>query len=108
MDVSSANVIEAVRLADALAAMRDLPTPGLAEMHEAMLTVLCHGHAEPMVLIRQRLEIGDKLGRVPAETPAVPLQRDLENKQRRLRLKPSSTCSPACRPGPRSPRMCAR
>lgn len=90
LDASSASVIEAVRLAEALAAFRERPMPGLAELHEAMQTVLCHGNAEPMALIRQRLEIGDRLGEVPAETPAVPLQRDLENKQRRLRLKPST------------------
>ncbi len=90
LDASSASVIEAVRLGDALAAMRDLATPGLAEMHEAILTVLCHGNAEPMNLIRQRLEIGDLLGEVPPETPAVPLLRDLEQQQRRLKLKPTT------------------
>ncbi|HEY0753299.1 MAG TPA: DUF5682 family protein [Ktedonobacteraceae bacterium] len=91
LDASSASVIETVRLADALAAMRDLPTPGLAELREAIQTVLCHGNAEPLALIRQRLEIGDHLGEVPTATPVVPLIRDLENKQRQLRLKPTTT-----------------
>lgn len=90
LDASSASVIETVRLGDALAAMRELPMPGLAELHEAIQTVLCHGNPEPMALIRQGLEIGDRLGEVPAATPVVPLQRDLENKQRRLRLKPTT------------------
>lgn len=90
LDASSASVIETVRLAEALAAMRELSTPGLAELHEAIQTVLCNGNTEPMALIRQRLEIGELLGEVPPETPAVPLQRDLENKQRRLHLKPST------------------
>lgn len=90
LDASSASVIETVRLAEALAAMRDLLMPGLVELHEAILTVLCHGNTEPMALIRQRLEIGEQMGEVPPATPAVPLQRDLENKQRRLRLKPST------------------
>ncbi|HKV60099.1 MAG TPA: DUF5682 family protein, partial [Ktedonobacteraceae bacterium] len=89
LDTSSANVIEAVRLAEALAAMRDLPMPGLHDLREAIQTVLCHGNAEPMQLIRDKLEIGEKLGEVPPETPAVPLQRDLENRQRKLRFKPS-------------------
>ena len=91
LDASSASVIETVRLADALAAMRELPMPGLVELREAIQTVLCHGNAEPMALIRQRLEIGEQLGAVPADAPAVPLLRDLENKQRLLRLKPSTT-----------------
>ncbi|HEY1353335.1 MAG TPA: DUF5682 family protein [Ktedonobacteraceae bacterium] len=90
LDASSASVIETVRLAETLAALRGLSFPGLAELHESIQTVLCHGNAEPMALIRQRLEIGDRLGEVPADTPVVPLQRDLENKQRRLRLKPST------------------
>ncbi|HEV8190683.1 MAG TPA: DUF5682 family protein [Ktedonobacterales bacterium] len=90
LDVSSASVIEAVRLTDALAAMRDLPMPGLDEMHEATHTVLCNGEEAPMRLIREKLEIGERLGEVPPETPAVPLQRDVEARQRRLRLKPTT------------------
>jgi len=90
IDASSAGVIEAVRLADALAALRNLSAPGLAELDEAILTVLCHGEKAPMALIRERLEIGECLGGVPDETPAVPLQQDLAALQRRLRLKPSA------------------
>ncbi len=90
LDTSSASVIEAVRLGDSLAALRDLPMPGLAELHESIETVLCHGNSRPMDLIREKLEIGEKLGQVPAEAPAVPLQRDLEAQQRKVRLKPSA------------------
>jgi hypothetical protein len=90
LDVSSASVIEAVRLTEALAALRDLPMPGLDEMHEATLTVLCNGDEAPMTLIREKLEIGEHMGEVPPETPAVPLQRDLEARQRRLRMPPSA------------------
>src|SRR5207248_1619674 len=89
-DASSASVIEAVRLGEALAAIRDLPMPGLTEMHEATQTVLCNGDAARMTLIREKLEIGEVMGTVPPETPAVPLQRDLEAQQRRLRL-PATT-----------------
>src|SRR5262245_31383097 len=78
LDASSASVIEAVRLADALAALRDLPMAGLAELNESLLTVLCHGDPTPMWLIRNRLEIGEWLGTVPKETPAVALQKDLD------------------------------
>ncbi len=89
LDASSASVIEAIRLSETLAALRDLPMPGLAEHHEAIQTVLCHGDASPMNLIREQLEIGERLGSVPDETPTIPLQRDLESQQRKLRLKPS-------------------
>lgn len=90
LDASSASVIEAVRLAEALAAMRGLPLPGLSEHREAMLTVLCHGEPAPLVLIRRKLEIGERLGAVPASAAAAPLQRDLEVQQKRLRLKPTT------------------
>ncbi|GER91974.1 hypothetical protein KDW_61360 [Dictyobacter vulcani] len=89
LDASSASVIEAVRLTETLAAMRDMSQPGLDEHNEAILTVLCHGDSTPMQLIREQLEIGEKLGEVPKETPIVPLQQDLESLQRRLRMKPS-------------------
>ena len=90
LDASSANVIETVRLAEALAALRDRPLPGLEELREATLSVLCQGNELPLRLVHERLEVGELLGEVPAEAPAVPLQRDLEAKQRSLRVKPSS------------------
>jgi hypothetical protein len=90
LDASSASVIEAVRLADALAAMRELRSPGLSELNEAILTVLCHGEPTPLQLIHERLEIGDVLGQVPDDTPAVPLAQDLARLQKSLRLKTST------------------
>jgi hypothetical protein len=90
LDASPANVVEAARVADTLAAIRDLPAPGLDELREAALATLCGGETERLALIRDRLEIGEKLGEVPAETPTVPLQHDLERLQKRLRLKPSA------------------
>ena len=90
LDASSAGVIEAVRLADALAAMRELRSPGLTELNEAILSVLCRGEGAPMRLIRNRLEIGDVMGEVPEDTPAVPLAQDLARSQKSLRLKPAS------------------
>ncbi|WP_137936512.1 DUF5682 family protein [Chitinivorax sp. B] len=90
LDASSASVIESIRLAEALAAMRDLPMPGLAETREAMEAVLCHGDPAPLALIRRELEIGHHIGAVPPSAAAAPLQRDLEVEQKRLRLKPTS------------------
>src|SRR5690606_22201768 len=68
LDASSASVIEAIRLADALADLRELRSPGLAELNESIQAVLCHGEPAPMQLIRRRLEIGDVLGAVPEVT----------------------------------------
>lgn len=90
VDASSASVIESVRLADALAALRDLRAPGLTELSEASLSVFCGGDDVRMRLIRRKLEIGDVLGEVPEETPSVPLARDLARLQKSLRLKASA------------------
>lgn len=90
LDASSASVIEAKRLAETLASLRDLRSPGLTELHEAMLTVLCHGNAGPLQLIHDRLEVGDVIGEVPEDVASVPLARDLEQQTRSLRLKRSS------------------
>jgi hypothetical protein len=87
LPVSSAHVIEAVRLADTLAAMRGRPLAGLSETTDAVRAVMCDGSDIPLALIRDRLVVGDVLGRVPDGAPAVPLARDLAREQRRLRLK---------------------
>lgn len=91
LDVSSAHVIEGVRLAEALAALRDRPLPGLPELNEATLTVLCSGNDTPLRLIQQKLIVGERLGQVPGDTPMVALQQDLTREQKRLRLKPEAT-----------------
>ncbi|MEU1270584.1 DUF5682 family protein [Streptomyces sp. NPDC005799] len=88
--VSSAHVIEAVRLAETLAAMRGRPLPGLGETTDAVRAVMCEGSDVPLGLVHDRLVVGDVLGEVPRTAPAVPLQRDLERTQRRLRLKPEA------------------
>ncbi|MFJ4535693.1 DUF5682 family protein [Streptomyces tibetensis] len=88
--VSSAHVIEAVRLAETLAAMRGRPLPGLSETTDAVRAVMCEGSDVPLELVRDRLVVGDVLGEVPSSAPAVPLQRDLTRLQRRLRLKPEA------------------
>jgi len=86
--VSSAHVIEATRLADALATMRGRPVPGLTEVTDAALAVLCEGDPLRLALIQRRLVVGERLGAVPDRTPTVPIARDVAAAQRRLRLPP--------------------
>ncbi|RKT17470.1 hypothetical protein BX285_1847 [Streptomyces sp. 1114.5] len=88
--VSSAHVIEAVRLAEALAVLRGRPLAGLTETLDAVRAVLCEGSDVALELVRDRLVVGDELGEVPDAAPAVPLQRDLTRLQRSLRLKPEA------------------
>ena len=89
LPVSSAHVIEATRLADTLATMRGRPEPGLTEVTDAALAVLCEGDTLRLELIQRRLVVGERLGAVPERTPTVPIARDVAASQRRLRLPPA-------------------
>ncbi|WP_069744163.1 DUF5682 family protein [Streptomyces sp. EN23] len=89
--VSTAHVIEAVRLAETLAALRGRPLAGLGETTDAVRAVMCEGSDVPLALVRDRLTVGESLGEVPDTVPAVPLQRDLTRSQRTLRLKPEAS-----------------
>lgn len=91
LDCSPAHIIECARLAGTLAALRHHPGPGLAELCEALQTVVCMGDTTPMRLIERRLIIGEKLGSVPEQVPVVPLQRDIERHQKKLRMKPEAS-----------------
>lgn len=90
LDASSAQVIDAVRLAEATSSLRERPLPGLDEMSEAVEATLTGGNRLPLRLIHDKLIIGDMLGTIPADAPTVPLQRDLEQLQKSLRLKAST------------------
>ena len=86
--VSTASVIEAVRLAETLAALRGLSLPGLHEMREACLATLCGGETVPLKLIEERLVIGTDVGHIDDDVPQMPLAADLARQQKRLKLKP--------------------
>ncbi|MGC3953851.1 MAG: DUF5682 family protein [Propionicimonas sp.] len=84
--VSSAHAIEATRLAQALAAMRGRPLPGLQEVQEAALAVLCEGREQTLGWVTRDLVVGERLGEVPAEAPMVPLEADLRRLAKSARL----------------------
>ncbi|WP_081558562.1 DUF5682 family protein [Rhodococcus sp. BH4] len=87
LPISSAHVIEAVRLADTLAALRSRPLAGLSEVTEATRSVMCDGNDVLLDLITRRLVVGEALGAVPEETPTVPLEADLRARSKTLRLR---------------------
>ncbi len=86
LDASSAHVIEAVRLAEALAALRGLSIAGMNELADASLSIFCGGHEAPMALIHKNLLVGDKIGQVPPALGMIPLQADMEAIAKRIRL----------------------
>ena len=95
LSASSAHSIEAVRLAETLAILRGRSIAGLDELEEAALSIFCEGYHTPMKLIREKLVIGDVIGRVPSEIPQVPLQRDLEARIKTARLSKEYSTSEA-------------
>jgi hypothetical protein len=87
LPVSSAHVIEAVRLADTLAALRERPLAGLSEVTEGTRAVLCGGNDLLLDLVTREAVVGELLGTVPPATPQAPVAADLAAQARRLRLK---------------------
>lgn len=88
--VSTASVIDARRLATALAAMRVRPAPGFEEMRDAAIACLCFGERLLWNEITAELLIGSDVGSIPASTPLAPLLEDLQRQQRATRLKPEA------------------
>lgn len=87
LPVSSAHIIEAVRLAETLATLRGRPLAGLEEVTEATRAVLVDGDELALDLVTRRLVVGEALGGVPDSAPTVPLEADLRATAKRLRLK---------------------
>ena len=88
LDASAAHLVEAARLAEALAAMRGRSVPSLGELNEAVRACLAFGSDLPLALVRDRLIVGQVMGETPPDAPVAPLAADLERVTRRLRMKP--------------------
>jgi hypothetical protein len=86
IDASPASVIEAARLADMLAALRGRGRPTLDDLDQAASSTLCGSDPALMRVIRQKLIVGNRLGRVPDSVPTTPLQADFQRQAKRLRL----------------------
>jgi pheromone shutdown protein TraB len=87
MDISTAHVIEAYRLAEAVSSLRGLGRIGLLELNEATQTVMCMGDGILLELVKKELIVGHGIGKVPDALPKLPLQADFEEKARKLKLK---------------------
>ncbi|MEH3118709.1 MAG: DUF5682 family protein [Methylorubrum populi] len=88
LDASPASVIEAARLAEALAGFRGRSRPSLDDLDEAAQATLCFADPAPMGLIRRKLVIGERLGATPPDSPGTPVEADFAAQCKRLRLKP--------------------
>ena len=84
---SSAEVIEAVRLATALAALRgDASAPTLRDLRDAAVTCLSQGDATAITRWLDDVAVGDALGKVPPGVLRTALQEDFYRSIEDLRL----------------------
>ncbi len=83
---SSADVIEAVRLANALAAINQGVAPTLRDLRDAAMTCLGQGEFERIRPHLAKMEVGDEVGRLPPDVGQTALQEDFEYQLDRLKL----------------------
>ena len=83
---STAEVIEGVRLAETLSALKDGLAPTLADLRDAAVTLL--GHGEP-VTVREALahvDVGTAIGELPKGVSQTSIQADFDRELERLKL----------------------
>ena len=83
---SSADVIEAVRLAEALACLNDSPAPVLRDLRDAAVTLLGQGSRAPLEKALREVEIGTAIGQLPPGVSRTALQDDFHRLVAALKL----------------------
>ncbi|MCS7073271.1 MAG: DUF5682 family protein [Bacteroidia bacterium] len=75
-DISSAHIIEAVRLSETLAVLRNRVYPSLAEINDSVQAIFSFGSESVLQLIQEKLTVGNVIGQTPVSIPQIPLQKD--------------------------------
>lgn len=83
---STAEVIEAKRLADTLAAMRGGRYPNMTDLRDAAVTCIGHGSFGEISLACADTEIGTKIGSLPEGTVCTSVQEDFTRQLKELKL----------------------
>ena len=84
--VSSAEVIEAARLAEVLRAMRGSRYPTLQDLRDAAVATMGHGRFSELSLAAADTEIGKKIGFLPEGVSRTSVQEDFYRQLKALRL----------------------
>jgi Family of unknown function (DUF5682) len=84
--VSSASVIEAVRLSFALAGMKGFATPSLKDLRDSAVTCMGHGNFSEIALAVADTEIGTMLGSLPEGISRTSIQADFYRLMKELKL----------------------
>ncbi|MFC5401365.1 DUF5682 family protein [Cohnella soli] len=83
---STASVIEAVRMAEALAAMKGGSLPTWQDLCDASIVCLGGGEASVVADAHARIDVGTAIGVLPEGVSQTPIQDDLNRELRRLKL----------------------
>ena len=83
---SSAEVIEAQRLAEMLSTMRNGRLPSLSDLRDAAVTCLGHGSFGEISLACADVEIGTKIGELPEGSVCTSVQEDFMHQLKDLKL----------------------
>lgn len=84
--VSSAEIIEAVRLSSALAQLHDGTIPSLRDLRDSAVTCMGHGNLSEIAVAVADTEIGTKIGSLPEGVSQTSIQSDFYRKLEELRL----------------------
>ncbi len=84
--VSAAEVMEALRLSQALAGLRGGKIPALRDLRDGAVTCMGHGRFSKVSLAVASVEIGTKIGSLPQGVSQTSIQSDFYEKLRELRL----------------------
>lgn len=88
---STAEVIEAVRLAEALAALHDGSAPTLRDLRDAAQTLLGRGDLSVVAEALMRVDVGTVIGSLAEGVSQTPIQDDLNRLLKRLKLEKYKT-----------------
>lgn len=84
--VSTASLIEAVRLAKMLALVKNRPSVGFEELTDSVIACLCFGESVAWQGIADLVLLGNRVGEVPPNLPLAPLLEDLQKWQKSCKL----------------------
>jgi hypothetical protein len=88
---STAEVIEGVRLANTLAAMKEGLAPALADLHDAAVTLIGQGELSVVKEAIVRADVGTDIGALPEGVSRTSIQADFDREVARLKLEKYKT-----------------
>jgi len=83
---STAEVIDAVRLAETMSALKDGMAPTLADLHDAATTLLGQGLLKTVSEALALVDVGTAIGQLPSGVSQTSIQSDFERELGRLKL----------------------